>query len=129
MSQFPDHGINDPDIQSEQEPGLPSAEALLAGTLALMTGHAQGCCDEHRELMARKIIANLFMLSQHPVATPGFKAMAMNLHALWVRLLQQIQQRQEPGDAHPAAAQAAHGATPHSDPHRVLWHSTPETLQ
>lgn len=124
-SNFPDHGINDPDAQDDQAHGLPNAEALLAGTLALMTGHAQGCCEGHRELMAKKIVSNLFMLTLHPAAAPAFKAMAMHLHGLWVRQVQQLQQTQEQARAH----QAAQGETPQSDQHRVLWHTTPETLQ
>lgn len=125
MNQFPDHGINDPDVQGGQEHGLPGAEPLVAGTLALMTAYAQGCCEGHRELMAKKIVSNLFMLSLHPVAAPAFKAMAMNLHALWVRTVQQLQQTQAQGDAH----QAAQGEISQPDQHRVLWHTTPETLQ
>lgn len=63
MSQFPDHGINDPDIGVTDAQVLTPAEALLAGTLALTTGQAQVCCERQRALMAKKIVANLFMLS------------------------------------------------------------------
>lgn len=119
MSQFPDHGINDPEAGTADSPGLPPAEALLAGTLALMTGHAQACCEGQRALMAKKIIANLFMLSHHPGAPSSFRAIATNLHVLWVRLLPQEQGLEQ-------------GAMPaeKTDPnHRVLWHTTPEPLQ
>jgi hypothetical protein len=119
MSQFPDHGSNDGDTAAADAQGLPPAEALLAGTLALMTGHAQACCEGQRAAMAKKIIANLFMLSRHPAAPPNFKAIAANLHPLWVRLLQ-------PGSEQP---QQALLPADHLDPHRVLWHTTPETLQ
>jgi hypothetical protein len=125
MSSFPDHGINDPDIQAASAPGRPSAEALLAGTLALMTGHAQGCCEDHRALMTKKIIANLLMLSSHPEASSGFRAMVAKLHAMWIRLLQQ-------GNVHPLADQPAHRdatLSHHPSQHRVLWHATSETLQ
>jgi hypothetical protein len=118
MSQSSDHGINGSDASVADAQGLPPAEALLAGTLALMTGHAQACCEGQRALMARKIIANLFMLSRHPGAPLNFKAIANNLHPLWVRVLQGPEQPPEallPGD--------------NFDPHRVLWHTTPETLQ
>jgi hypothetical protein len=80
MSQFTDHGVNDSDTAAADTQGLPPAEALLAGTLALMTGHAQACCEGQRALMAKKIIANLFMLSRHPGAPPNFRAIAANLH-------------------------------------------------
>ena len=130
-SNFPDHGINDPDVQDDQAHGLPSAEALLAGTLALMTGYAQGCCQGHREMMAKKIVANLSMLTLHPAAAPAFKAMAMNLHGMWSRLVQQLQASGEaaPADAPQAAARPVRADTRNPDLHRVLWHTTPETLQ
>lgn len=133
-SNYPDHGINDPDVQDGQASGRPSAEALLAGTLALMTGYAQGCCEGHREMMAKKIVSNLSMLALHPGTAPAFKAMAMNLHGLWSRLLQQLEPLPTPGDAEPAevpqaTARPAPAAIPQPDQHRVLWHTTPETLQ
>jgi hypothetical protein len=112
----PDHGINDPDVQRDQAHGLPGAEALLAGSLALMTAFAQSRCDGCRTLIVKKIISNLFMLSQHPVAAPGFKVMAMGLHGNWV---QQLQQLQTQGEETP----------PEADQHRALWHATPEVLQ
>ena len=119
MSQSSDHGINDSDIAVADVQGMPPAEALLAGTLALMTGHAQACCEGQRALLAKKIITNLFMLSRHPAAPPNFRAIAANLHHLWVRVLQ-------PGSDQPQ--QGLLPADP-SDTHRVLWHTTPETLQ
>jgi hypothetical protein len=121
MSQFPDHGSSDSDSDAADVHGLPPA-ALLAGTLALMTGHAQACCEGRRAVMAKKVITHLSMLSGHPDASPNFKAIAANLHALWVRLLKQgPEQLQQP----PQALSPADNF----DPHRVLWHTTPETLQ
>ncbi|SFU34277.1 hypothetical protein SAMN05216350_101424 [Polaromonas sp. YR568] len=120
MSQSSDHGRSDgdSDVAAADAQGLPPAEALLAGTLALMTGHAQACCEGQRALMAKKIISHLFMLSRHPGAPPNFKAIAANLHPLWVRVLQG-----------PEQAPQALSPADNSDPHRVLWHTTPETLQ
>ncbi len=135
MSSFPDHGINDPDVQRDKPQGLPGAEALLAGTLAVMTAYAQSCCDGCRTLMARKIVSNLFTLVQHPAAAPAFRAMAANLHGCWVRQLQQLQrlqrlQEQEQEGAPAAAAQAASDRLhPSEGQHRAFWHVTPETLQ
>lgn len=119
MSQSPDHGANDGDTAASDVQGLPPAQALLAGTLALMTGHAQACCEGQRALLAQKITDNLLMLSRHVGAPPNFRAIAANLHPLWVRLLQQ-------GSDQPQ--QGLSPADP-SDTHRVLWHTTPETLQ
>ncbi|EJL77994.1 hypothetical protein PMI15_04449 [Polaromonas sp. CF318] len=119
MNQFPDHGASDGDSGAADAQGLPPAQALLAGTLALMTGHAQACCEGQRALLAQKIIANLFMLSRHAGAPPDFRAIAANLHPLWVRVLQ-------PGADQPPQVLLP---TDNFDPHRVLWHTTPETLQ
>ena len=135
MSSFPDHGINDPDIQRDPAQGLPGTDALLAGTLAVMTAYAQSCCDGCRTLMAQKIISNLFMLAQHPVAAPAFRSMAGNLHGCWVRQLlqlQRLQRLQEEGQegALAAAAQPASDRLhPSEGQHRAFWHVTPETLQ
>jgi hypothetical protein len=121
MSQSSDHGINDSDIAAADVHGLPPA-ALLAGTLALMTGHAQACCEGQRAAMAKKVIVNLSMLSLHPDASPNFKVIAANLHSLWVRLLKQGAEQS------PQPQQALFPAD-NFDPYRVLWHTTPETLQ
>jgi hypothetical protein len=59
------------------------------------------------------------MLSRHPGAPPDFRAIAANLHPLWVRVLQ-------PGPDQPPLALLP---ADNFDPHRVLWHTTPETLQ
>lgn len=40
----------------EESYTLPCAEAMLAATLALMTGHAQSCRDDHRALMTHKVL-------------------------------------------------------------------------
>lgn len=44
---------------------LTNVEAVLAGTLALMTAMVQGCCEEHRRAIRRKVIANLAELERH----------------------------------------------------------------
>lgn len=36
---------------------LSPVEAVVAGTLALMTAMAQGCCGDHRAMIRRKVIA------------------------------------------------------------------------
>ena len=124
--------------QGDEEYEMPCAEALLAGTLALMTGHAQSCCDDHRDLMARKVATNLSCLSQHPVLSPGFKSMLLNLQARWAnqkavpqasRALDQRSLRNLAGDADSGLLLQAVSAVFELDQQRVLWHKTPETAQ
>jgi hypothetical protein len=95
----------------EEEYTMPCAEALLAGTLALMTGHVQACCDDHRILMARKIASHLSVLSEHPLLSPQFKTMLWNLRERW---RQQAEARQ---------------VTPTSQSEQGLWHSSPSAVQ
>ena len=66
---------------------MPCAEAMLAGTLALMTGHAQSGDDAHRHLMAKKIRSNLFFLAQHPGLNPTFRQVVGRMHSAWDALL------------------------------------------
>ena len=62
---------------------MPCAEAMLAGTLALMTGYAQSAQAQHAGLMARKIVSNLFFLSRHPALSPEFRRVVERLHGAW----------------------------------------------
>jgi hypothetical protein len=62
---------------------MPCAEAMLAATLALMTGHAQSGCHRHRALMAKKVTSHLFFLSRHPVMSDNFRAVMARMHGLW----------------------------------------------
>jgi hypothetical protein len=70
----------------DEEYSLPPVEALLAGTLALMTGYAQrgeGC--EIRPLMASKLVRNLTALAHHPAVSPAMQAMLARLVKHWLR--------------------------------------------
>lgn len=69
---------------------MPSVEALLAGTLALMTGHAQSACSHQRSLMAQKIGANLCCLSRHPALSSNFKTVVERMRAHWAVFAQSI---------------------------------------
>ncbi|WP_298207897.1 hypothetical protein [Acidovorax sp.] len=102
----------------DEEYSLPCAEALLAGTLALMTGYVQVCCDGHREAMGRKIVNNLEMLGQLESLTPHFRAMLGNLQGRWVLQCQVAGAEAEPTSALTAAEQR-----------RALWVAAPEALQ
>jgi hypothetical protein len=74
----------------EDDLNPPCLEALVAGTLALMTcwaapaGDAKVSAGKQRTLMARKIIANLFFLKHHPHASPGLRQVMARAHERWV---------------------------------------------
>ena len=102
----------DPSLVTE-EYSMPCAEALLASTLALMTGYVQACCDDHREMMAHKIATNLQFLSESPMLTAHFRTLVGNLRGRW------LQQAGSIGDTVQK--------TPVTQ--RVLWHVAPDVLQ
>ena len=101
------------DIQpaADEEYRMPCAEALLACTMALMTGHVQACCDNHRTLMAQKVASNLAQLAAHLLLSAEFRAMLWNLRTRW-----QLQLEQSRGQA-PAQRDER------------LWHTTPASVQ
>ncbi len=102
----------------DEEYTLPSVEALLAGTLALMTGYAQSPRDDpHRALMAGKLIANLLRLSGHPQLSPPMQTMLANLRTRW-----QLELENGPSGARETAAAPPLRPTP-------LWHPMPNRLQ
>ena len=68
----------------DEEYTLPGVEALLAGTLALMTGYAQSAREcPHRPLMARKLASHLLVLSAHPQLSIPMQTMLANLRTRW----------------------------------------------
>lgn len=110
MSAAADHH---PETTADEEYTLPSVEALLAGTLALMTGCAQSARDcPHRACMAQKLVSNLLCLSAHPQLSPPMQTMLANLRTRWQLELE-----------HSAEALAAE-ITP-----TPLWHATPARVQ
>lgn len=115
MSHAPD--LPDAGSHTDEEYSLPCAEALLAGTLALMTGYVQACCDSHRDAMGRKISANLQMLADAEGFTAHFRTVVWSLQGRWE---QQCKVQQD------TAASAALVA---AERRRVLWHSAPEAMQ
>jgi len=76
---------------------LSCVEALVAGTLALMTGHAQAGPESDRAPMTRKILANLAQLSRHSCLSPQFRLMLCNLQGHW----QLLQSRESAAPAWP----------------------------
>jgi hypothetical protein len=75
---------------------LPAAEALLAGTLALMTGFDDPQADPalrdaaRRSLLARKISANLSLLAAHPLLSPNFQTVVWGLCHRWRAICTQL---------------------------------------
>lgn len=84
---------------------LPGSEAVLAATLALMTGHAQSACERQRAALAHKIRHLLFALTQQASLSDSMRTMAGRLHAHWQALPQKPAQRVRPS-ASGRAAQA-----------------------
>lgn len=103
---------NDLRINRDEEYTMPCAEAMLAGTLALMTGHVQACCAGQRDLIAKKIVSNLLSLAEHPQLSASFKSMLSNLRVRW--LVVKIQD-----------AQAVSG----TESDQKLWHGSPDVVQ
>lgn len=85
---------------------LGDTEAILAGTLTLMTAMAQGCCPAHRQAIRDKVIANLRELEVHRDVSPQFRAAASHLKQHWLAI----------------------GASP-SAPRLYAWHRQPAAVQ
>ncbi len=78
-----------PDPHTEEHE-LPCVEAVLAGTLALMTGYSQAAQAEldpaRRLAMGTKIAANLALLMDHPRISLGFRQVAYGLRRRWLAM-------------------------------------------
>lgn len=98
---------------TDEEYTMPSVEALLAGTLALMTGYAQSAREcPHRPLMAGKLVSNLLYLSAHPQLSPPMQTMLANLRTRWQLEMENT------------ADATATDITP-----TPLWHTLPASVQ
>ncbi len=68
------------------------AKALIAGTVALMTIWADPCVqgrlgvERQRELLARKVVSNLFLLQRHPALGPELRQVMAYAHKRWQQL-------------------------------------------
>ncbi len=109
----------EPELHEDEEHVMPCAEAMLAGTLALMTGHAQSACATQRDLMGRKIRSNLFFMGQHPELTPNFRTVVQRMHQHWDALV----------TANDATVTRASLTNDDLLPERRLWHTTASTVQ
>lgn len=70
-----------------EEHDLPCLEAVLAGTLALMTGYGQALQaalgPAQRLDVGRKVVDNLALLSAHPQLSSGFRQVLAGLYRRW----------------------------------------------
>ena len=75
---------------SIEEHELPSVEAVLAGTLALMTGYSQALQAEldpqRRVTMGEKIDQQLGLLVEHPLLSSGFRDVLVGLQSRWQQM-------------------------------------------
>ncbi len=69
--------------ERDEEQRLPCAEAILAGTLGLMTAHAQAACNVQRQRIAQKVELNLAGLAEHPALSLHFRLALSALSAHW----------------------------------------------
>jgi len=73
-----------------EEHELPSVEAVLAGTLALMTGYSQALQAEldpqGRVAMGEKVGSNLGLLLDHPQLSLGFRQVLFGLQQRWIAM-------------------------------------------
>ena len=71
-----------------EEYELPALEAVLAGTLALMTGCAQARCPAQRRQMMDRIVGNMALLGDHPQLSAPFRCAVGKLRCHWELLLE-----------------------------------------
>jgi hypothetical protein len=114
-------------VQSEEHE-LPCLEAVLAGTLALMTGHSQALQAElhpqQRLAMGAKVADNLALLGHHPMLSSGFRDVLLGLQRRWHAMRECTQQ------AACECGPVAEGDRATSVASRATFHvSAPETLQ
>lgn len=92
---------------------LPPLEALIAATLALMTGYVQSQDgSDHRSLMARKLVLQLQALSEHTGLSAPLRQMLAGLQARW-----QVQ------------LETANAWAPSAVVPTPLWHIAPQQVQ
>jgi hypothetical protein len=89
-------------------------EAMLAGTLCLMSAYAHSPCGNNKALMALKIVSNLKCLQCQSVLSAEFRQVLGNVTDSWQRhcLLQSPEFALKP-----------------SDRASELWHAQPEAVQ
>lgn len=58
-------------------------EAMLAGTLALMSAYAHGACKAHQSLISGKILSNLYCLQLQNALSPEFRKVLSQVGHSW----------------------------------------------
>ncbi|WP_370681665.1 hypothetical protein [Comamonas sp. GB3 AK4-5] len=146
-----------PHPQAESHPAnqdeeylLSEPEAVLAATLALMTGFAHGCCPAHKGPMAAKVADQLGALVhslQGPKLSCDMQALLLRLRTRWMAcaahytahyaadyaeqhmdsLRRQLHSQAEAATTAALAPRPDHPAATHTP--EVLWHAPLETLQ
>lgn len=76
----------DVDVDEGDDANLLGAETLLAGTLGLMTAHAETRCDAERRRLARKVAADLSRLADEPGVSAHFRLVLYTMTAHWRKL-------------------------------------------
>ena len=72
--------------EADESYELVAIEAMLAGTMALMTGFAQtGLACPNRPVMAAKLVANLGQFAAHPGLSSAMHRVMQRLAAHWER--------------------------------------------
>ncbi len=97
---------------------MPCIDGMLMGTLALMTGYAEHQCEQGnprcRDLMAKKIVSNLFFLATHPRLSVPMAAVMRNLQGHWHTLsaLTSLESDATPGTAQSTTPTNAQSTSP-----------------
>ncbi len=69
--------------ESVSEYAISGLEAMLAGTLALMSAYAHGACKAHQGLISGKILSNLCCLQAQNALSPEFRKVLSQVGISW----------------------------------------------
>ncbi len=69
--------------ESLHEYAISGLEAMLAGTLALMSAYAHGSCKAGRGLISEKIVSNLYCLQAQNALSPEFRKVLAQVGHAW----------------------------------------------
>jgi hypothetical protein len=75
--------VQTPNSDSINEYAISGLEAMLAGTLALMSAYAHGACKAHQGLISGKIQSNLCCLQAQNALSPEFRKVLSQVGHSW----------------------------------------------